>query len=157
MDEGPCYDLGGSPAHPPFCLVCRMGTGRVAHSLDCFFFSKRLLPLCVRLVQARQVSGLPEPPQQPVSSVQAGSRAERGCAFARAAQPGRGFELLRLLWDKAPALGTRWARRPLFPLLALGPAEGKGQRAEGKSCSFWVWAPGLVRHESLSSANHQPT
>ena len=37
---------------------------------------------CVRLVQARQVSGLPEPPQWPVSSVQAGSRAERGCAFA---------------------------------------------------------------------------
>lgn len=121
--------------------------------------------LCVRLVQERPVSGLPEPPQPPVSSAQAGNRAQRGCAFAQGCTAWEGVCPAEAAlgqsacpWDKvgkevsiSPAAGPK-----SHSLVCDCPAEGKGQRAEGKSCSFWVWAPGLRRHESLRLANHSP-
>ena len=123
---------------------------------DCFFFSIQLSLLCVWLVQERPVSGLPEPPQLPVSSAQAGNWAQRGCAFAQGYTAWKGVCPAEAALGQSACLRDKVGKEASISPAALGPAEGKGQRAEGKSCSFWVRAPGLRRHESLRLANHSP-
>lgn len=73
-----------------------------------------------------------------------------------AAQPGRGFELPRALEQSACPWDKVWLRGLYFPAC---PGSCRGQRAESRGQELLLLGSGsgLVRHESLSSANHQPT
>lgn len=109
---------------------------------DCFFFSKQFSLLCVGLVQAHQVSGLPEPPQQPVSSVQAGSRAEIGCAFAWLHSLGEGLNCRGGSGTKRLPLGQGGQGGLYFPCLpwVLQRAKGREQRTRAAPSGFGLLA-----------------